>query len=129
MLGDEEELRDRYPRLGDGRLAGDFGAIDERRFELDGVERRGHDATFDLQDATRLVDRLIEAPGNGGHRREKEIAERVSGEPSALRETIAEELGHERLVVGERDQTIPNIAGRQDAELFVETARASRRRR
>ncbi len=47
----------------------------------------------------------------------------MTGETFALFETIAEEIGDERFIVGERDQTVAHVAGRQDAELFLQASR------
>ena len=40
----------------------------------------------------------------------------------AFGEAVAEQIGHQRFVVGERDQTVANVAGRQHAEFFLQAA-------
>ena len=47
-----------------------------------------------------------------------EVAERVAGEPLAVREPVLEERGASRVVrVGQRDEAVADVARRQHAEL------------
>ncbi len=43
-------------------------------------------------------------------------------QPLALGEAVAEEFGDERFVVGQRDEAVADVAGRQNAEFFLEPA-------
>ena len=49
----------------------------------------------------------------------------MSREPLALVEAILEEIGDERFVVGEGDETVADVARRQDAEFFLQAARTA----
>src|SRR5581483_12458421 len=51
---------------------------------------------------------------------EEEVPERVAAQPLAFGEPKAKQLGDERLVVGERDQTVANVARRKHAELAAQ---------
>ena len=43
----------------------------------------------------------------------------MAGQTFAFAKTVAEEIGDQRFVIGERDKTVANIAGRQNAEFFL----------
>ena len=46
----------------------------------------------------------------------------MSAQPFAFGKAILEEIGDERFVVGKRDETVANIARRQNPELLLQTA-------
>ena len=85
----------------------------------------GQHAPFDVEHAARHLDRLVEVAGDAGHRGQKQIPERVPGQAFAFGEAVAEKVGDERFVVGERDQAVADVAGRQNAELFLQPSRAA----
>ena len=67
---------------------------------------------------------LLEVAGDVGHRHDEEVAEGVAVERTFL-EAVVEELLHQRLGVGQRDQALAEVAGREDAVLVAQPARGS----
>jgi hypothetical protein len=83
------------------------------------LQRRGQHAAADLQDPAALLDRQVEAPRDLREGGEEEVAEGVSRQV-AVGEAVLEEAAEERLVVGEGDEAIADVAGRQHPQLAAQ---------
>ena len=114
-------IRD-WPSTSDAVAQG--GVQDDRR-------RRGRDdLAAHRQDPVHPPDALLEvALLDGRHRRDQEVADRVAGQarsaPVLAREPVLEELAHQRLGVGQRDEAVADVADRRHTELVAQLARRS----
>ena len=85
--------------------------IGELGVEAHVLQGRGQDAAADVQDVGGFDHGLLETAGDLGESGDEEIAERVAVElRSDAVEAVLEEPGDQGLVVGERDQTVADIA-------------------
>ncbi len=82
---------------------------------------RGHDAALDGEHAPDLGDRGVERAHDLGQRRQEDVAERVPGQLAAV-EAVPEEPVHERLVLGQRDQAVADVARRRHREVAAQPA-------
>ena len=85
--------------------------------------RRRKHAPLDGENLRRLVQRLFHVARDLRHGSDEEIAEAVPLELRAALEAILEELLHQGLRIGKRDEAVPQIARRNDSQLFPEPAR------
>ena len=81
----------------------------------------GHDRALDREHLPGFAQRVLEVSGDVGHRHDEEVSEGVAVE-RALLEAMVEELLHQRLGVGQRDQALAEVAGRQDPILVAQPA-------
>ena len=113
--GSKKTRSNRPPASGDARFASTIVPSIKLRAErtMPSVAGSTRPTTF----STRL-DSLIarsKLPVMPRHRRKEEIPEGMSAEAFAFRKAIPKEIGYERLIVGERDQAVTNVAGRKHA--------------
>ena len=113
-------MADRRVLLGNLGLAFDGAAVD-RRHKGDVLQCRRHDRPFDREHLARFAQRLLEVPGHVGHRHDEKVAERVAVQGAFL-EPMVEELLHQGLGVGERDQALTEVAWRKDSILISQPA-------
>ena len=92
-------------RFADTDLAPRGGAED------DVAQRRRDDLTTHREDPAGLADGVLEVAGDLRHGGDEEVAERVAGERSLAAEAVLEELGHQRLGLGERGQALADVPG------------------
>src|ERR1700737_2041844 len=67
---------------------------------------------------------MFEVARDVGHRHDEKVSERVTIE-GALFEAVVEELLHQGLSVGQRDQALAKIAGRKDSVFIPQAARGA----
>ena len=123
MLGEELHAPDVLVHLGDMRLALNERAVLHDRIEPHVRRRCWKHAPLDSENLRRLLQRLLHITRNLRHGSDEEIAEAVSFEFRAALKAILEELFHQRLRIGERDETVPEIARRDDAEFLSQPSR------
>ena len=82
---------------------------------------RGHDAALDGQHAPDLRDGGVERADDLGQRGQEDVAEGVPGQLAAI-EAVPEEPVHERLVLGQGDQAVADVAGRRHREVAPQAA-------
>ena len=87
------------------------------------MKGRRNDLTAHREDPAGFTDRVLEVSGDLRHRGDEEVAERVPCERSLAAEPVLEELGHERLGLGERGQALPDVSRREHA-IFLAKASA-----
>ena len=97
-------------------------AVVELGTEPHHAERRRQHAPDDIKHAARLFNGAIEVAGHAAHCRQEEIPEGVPAQAFTFGESEAEEIGNQCFVVGERDQTVADVAGRQNAEFLLQAA-------
>ncbi len=85
------------------------------------MRRRRHDAAVDCQHAPDLGDGGVERADHLGQRGQEDVAEGVACELSAI-EAVPEEPVHERLVLGQRDQAVADVARRRHREVAPQAA-------
>src|SRR5690606_31165242 len=111
----EEDALDGRIVVRDRRLTADARAVDEIGAEGDVLQGRWQDAATDVEDLRGLDNALLEAPGDLRHRGDEEVAEGVAGElGSLLVEPIVEQASHQRLIVRQGHEAVPDIARRRD---------------
>src|SRR5690606_21790574 len=122
----EEDALDGRIVVRDRRLTADARAVDEIGAEGDVLQGRWQDAATDVEDLRGLDNALLEAPGDLRHRGDEEVAEGVAGElGSLLVEPIVEQASHQRLIVRQGHEAVPDIARRRDVEDIPDTAGAT----
>ena len=89
---------------------------------------RGHDAALDGEHAADLGDGGVERADDLGERGQEDVAERVPRQLAAV-EAVPEEPVHERLVLGQRDQAVADVARAAASPGRAAAGRWSRRRR
>ena len=123
VLGEELHAPDVFVHLGDMRLALDEGAVLHDRIEPYMRRRCRKHAPLDGENLRRLLQRLFHVARDLRHGGDEEVAEAVSLEFRTALKAILEELFHQRLRIGERDETVPEIARRDDAEFLAQPSR------
>ena len=111
--------------FGDLRFALDDGAVLHDCIKSNVFFARGNDTTFDRQNFRRLFERGLHVARDFVHRRDKQIAETVPRQRAVALETILEQLLHERFGISQRDETISQIAGRNDSEFLAQASRTA----
>ena len=84
--------------------------------------RSRQDLTLDGQDLRRLAQGRLDIARDLRHRCDEEVAEGVAGKLALAFEAILEELLHQRLGIGQRDETVAQVARRDDAEVLAQPA-------
>ncbi len=79
----------------------------------------------DTDNRPELFDRPREVAGALRQSREKKIPYRVAIDPRALIQTMLQQVLEVRVAIGQREQTVARIAGRQHAQLLSKTTGAS----
>ena len=102
-------------------LSGDVAAVVHLGQQGRRVRRRGHDAALDCEHAADLRDGGVERADDLGQRRQEDVAEGVPGQLAAV-EAVAEEPVHQRLVLGQRDQAVADVARRRHREIAAQAA-------
>ena len=126
MLRRQHDAVDRRLLVLDIRLAVDHRTVDQLGVEADIRHRRREHPAPDVEHVGRLDHRLLEAAGDLRQRRDEEVAQGVAVELRAgFAEAVLKQPGDERFVVGQRDETVPNIAGRGDVVVAANPARAA----
>ena len=120
-VGLQEDMADRRVLLGDLRLALDGAAVD-RRHQRHVSQRRRQDGAFHREHLSRFAERLLEVSRHVRHRHDEKVPEGVAVE-GALLEAMVEELLHQRLGVGECDQALAEVTGREDSILVAQPDR------
>ena len=105
-------------------LSRDMRAVLELGAERNIVERHGNDFARDGEDFARAPQAFVEGAVDIRKRRDKEIAETLTGE-TAFVETIVKEFLHFVFFIGERKETVARIARRQNAEFATQNPRAA----
>ena len=108
----------------DRALAADLDAVLELRVQDDVVERRGQHPAADLEDVRGLLYGALEVAGHFGERGDEQVAEAVPLE-AAVGEAVLEQAAHERLVVGERDEAVADVAGGRHPQVAPQAAGAA----
>ena len=104
----------------DARLAQDAAPIGQLGAEPYDVERRRQDGTPHGQHLAGDADRVEEIARDLGEGGEEEVTEAVARELTLAGEAELEELGHQRLDLGQRDETVPDVARREHLQLVAE---------
>ena len=104
-----------------------------RAWRTTGVGRDRQDLAADRQHPVHLADAFLEVAALDRRQgRDQQVPDGVAGQarglvelpgPLALREAVLEQLGHERLGVGEGDDAVADVADGRHAELLAELAR------
>ena len=105
---------------GDRALAAHLPAALELRVQHDVVERGGQHAAAHLEHVRGLLHGALEVAGHLGERGHEQVAEAVALQAAVVGEAVLEELAHQRLVVGERDQAVAQVAGRRHAHVAAQ---------
>ena len=116
----EKDAPDGHALPRDARLAQDAAPIGQLGAEPHGVERRRQDGTPHGQHLAGDANRVEEVARDLGEGGEEEVTEAVARELPLAREAELEELRHQRLDLGQRDETVPDVARRQHLELVAE---------
>ena len=80
--------------------------------ENDIGERAGDDGAPDGEDAPRLPDGVLEVAGDLGHGHDEEVPKGVAAQLAVAAEAVLEELGHQRLGLGQGGQALPEVPRR-----------------
>ena len=107
---------------GDFGFAANRGAIFHQGFEFDVRGGGGIDVSAGKQNFRGQPDGLAEVPGDGGQRRQKQIAEAMAFEARSFGETMLKQPGEQGFVFGESDDAVANVARRKHVELFAQTS-------
>ncbi len=118
----EKELLDTAAAGGDLGFAANPGTIFHQGFEFDVRSGRGIDVSASKQNFRRQADGLAEVAGDGGQRRQKQIAEAVTFEARSFHETMLKQAGEQGFVFGEGDDAVADVARRQHVELFAQAS-------
>ena len=124
LVGEEDAAERGFAEPADVDLGAHDRAVDELGAQVGVGERGGQHAPLDGQHAADLAHRLLEAARDLGERGDEQVAEAHALERAVL-EAVLEEAVEEALGVAERDQAVADVAGRQDAEVGAEAARAA----
>ena len=89
------------------------------------IQGGGEDPSLHGQHPARLQDGPLEAARDPGHGGDEQVAEAVPLQPSALAEAILEELGGQRLGVGQGGDAVAEVARRQHPQLPPEPSRGA----
>jgi len=86
-----------------------------------------NDASADRQDVRRTLERLLEvAVGLLDEGRDQEVADRVTAQRTGLvLEPMLEQIGHQFFCIGEGNETVAHVAGRNDPHLLHEAPAAA----
>ena len=120
----EEHAVDLLDTVGHLRLA-DPDLAARGRAEHDVAERGRDDLAAHREDPTGLSDGVLEVAGDLRHGGDEEVAEGVTGERSLTAEPVLEQLGHQRLGLGERGEALADVSRRQDAIFLAEPSAGS----
>ena len=82
---------------------------------------RRHDAALDGEHATDLGDGGVERADDLRQRGQEDVAEGVAGQLAAI-EAVPEEPVHQRLVLGQRDQAVADVARRRHRQVAPQAA-------
>ena len=122
MRWEELDAADVLVHLRDVRFALDDGAVVHDSVEAHVLLRSRQDLTLDGQDLRRLAQGRLDIARDLRHRCDEEVAEGVAGKLALAFEAILEELLHQRLGIGQRDETVAQVARRDDAEVLAQPA-------
>ncbi len=116
-------MLERLARFADRRLPLVGAARLSARVQAQIAHGGGQDAAANRQHRFGRHDRLVEVSGDPGERREKEVAEGVSGQPFAVAESVLEKASQQVLVVRQGDDAAADVAGRQYTEISSQSSR------
>src|SRR5262249_48965365 len=119
----DTQLANRRVLRFDGHLAADKFPSYLRR-QIYAVQRRREHAGRYAQHSPGLINRLKKGPAHLVERQYDQIAERMAANRPIAGKAMAEDPGDEAIFVSQRDQTIANVARRQNRELAAQTPRA-----
>ena len=125
ILREQAYAADASRYLGDMRFTLDDRPVLEDRVKAHGLLRCGQDTPLDREDLRGLAQRCLHVASDLRHRSEKEIAEAVPREIACSLKTMLKEFFHQRFGVGKCDETVAQIARRDNAELFAQTSRGA----
>ncbi len=111
--------------LRDLRLSGDLDPAEQSSVQRDRRTGRRHDLAAHRQDPIHLADALLEVVAlDRRHRRQQQVADRVAAQAglTVAREAVLQQLGHQRLRVGQGGDAVADVAHRRDAELLAQPA-------
>ena len=121
----ERETRDPSAGARDRRFAVEHAAVRELRDERHQLGRRRQHNAPRADDARGDLHRLGEVVRHVRERGQHEIADRMTVEPIARSEAVLKDVRDPRVVVRERRETVPDIAGRNHVELRTQPSRAA----
>lgn len=117
----EDELGQSLAGKADRRLALVLFARNSTPAQLKvAAEACRQDSAANREDLLCGFDRLVEVPGYPCDGGQEEVAEGVAGEALAGLEAELEEAGEQVLVVGQRDQTVADVARRQQPQVAAQ---------
>ena len=117
----DEEAPDAMTVLRHCRLTGDEAPVLHLGEQRGGMRRGRNHGPLHGQHVADLGDRGIERADDLGERRQKEVAEVVAGQLAAV-EAVLEQAPHQRLVLGEGDEAVANIARGRHLEVAPQPA-------
>ncbi len=120
-LGLDGDARDPLADTLHHGLAAGNGTVGVAHHERQALGGGRKDGALDAQEPRRLLDALAEAAGHVREGRDDDVADAVVVEVTRRLEAVVEDLG-ETFAPRERDQAVPDVPGRGDAELLAEPA-------
>src|ERR687892_161762 len=108
----------------DLRFALDPASVGELGPQTHVLGGRRVDPASDTEDLAAALDRLRKVLLEPAERRQDQVAEAVATHLVATIEPVAEERREDGIAVGEREQAIPDVSGRQHAVRLSEPPRA-----
>ena len=87
-------------------------------------QRGGQHAPANRQHLADLLNRLLEVAFDLGHGGNQQVADRVPTKVArVVLEAVLQQGGHRAFGVGERNQAVANVAGRENPKLLAQSAR------